>query len=375
MDNSQDPLQTFHTVRGVLSWATPQHVLLTLRTAMQYRRQHMCECEVEPDLPVISAMVYGCRVVEVVEFLRTHSTPEEVCDALAEGRSYMAEQLAIYLGTVAARGQPTEPAQPPLPPGPPPGRARLSPGPGAGRGHLLLQRRPPGARQRRVTPSVPTTAAAVGGPPRLLPGGMPEGRATRCGTTASCGHGPPLFRAPAARWEMEWRRAVAGVCRSPYTDFRVHGKGQGATWTPRAEHRAHRTAQDWSQGRGQRRQRSPSRGATRIGKAAPGGAFGRPTGQQPAGPLAGAPPRGAIVATWHTRAASLSGPPPPSAGDPWGRPEHLAPPAGGEQGQQGETLTQGQMHFEHRLYGAGDPRGDCWSGKMNVRFTRVIAND
>ena len=78
--------------------------------------------------------------------------------------------------------------------------------------------------------------------------------------------------------------------------------------------------------------------------------------------------------TWPTRGAPPAGPPPPVAGDPWARPEHLAPPAGEGQGPLVVTLTQEQMHFEHREFGPGNPRGD-WSEKMNVWATRVIAND
>ena len=33
------------------------------------------------------------------------------------------------------------------------------------------------------------------------------------------------------------------------------------------------------------------------------------------------------------------------------------------------------MHFEHRLFGEGNPQGDSWSEKMNVWSTRAIAND
>ena len=38
-------------------------------------------------------------------------------------------------------------------------------------------------------------------------------------------------------------------------------------------------------------------------------------------------------------------------------------------------LQQQQLEFEHRPYGAGDPNGNSWSEKVNVRSMHVIAND
>ena len=40
-----------------------------------------------------------------------------------------------------------------------------------------------------------------------------------------------------------------------------------------------------------------------------------------------------------------------------------------------DLFQQHQLGFEHRLYGAGDPKGNSWSEKMNVWSTYVIANE
>ena len=44
----------------------------------------------------------------------------------------------------------------------------------------------------------------------------------------------------------------------------------------------------------------------------------------------------------------------PAAGDPWARPERMAPPAGEDQ----DLQEQMRLGFEHREYGEGNPRGD-----------------
>ena len=36
---------------------------------------------------------------------------------------------------------------------------------------------------------------------------------------------------------------------------------------------------------------------------------------------------------------------------------------------------QMRLGFGHRPFGRGNPKGDSWSEKMNVWFTRVIASD
>ena len=343
---------------------------------MQYWRQSTSTGPVNPNLAVIESMMYGCRVAEVVDILRTLDTPVQVCDALAEERAFVAEQLAAYLEALAARRQ-ARPTQPPQPPGPPPGRARLSPEvrgrhpplprspPGTWQRRVNLHRSPPGQRRRRPLPRPP---------PRWTTGGPPDPLYEAWGDLA-----PPIAPQPRPSSSVGLEVAPgrgASVHPSPYTDVGLHGKGQGgATRTPGAVHQTHGTAQDRGAGRGQRRQRSASRVPARTGKAAPGGASCRPAGQQPAGLAAGAPARGATTVTSPTRGAPPAGPPPPAAGDPWARREHVAPPAGECQGLLVASLTQEQVHFEHREFGPENPKGDSWPEKMNVRSTRIIAND
>ena len=110
-----------------------------------------------PNLCIIESMMYGCRVAEVVDFLRTLDTPQQVCDALAGERDLVAGQLSSYLGALARRRaqhapQPPPPqqwqppllARPPLPAQPwhplepqgppPPPQGPLLPGAGGGEG-------------------------------------------------------------------------------------------------------------------------------------------------------------------------------------------------------------------------------------------------
>ena len=49
MNHSQNPLQTFYNVRGILSWTTPQQVQVTLRSAMIHWHGHKDRSEPEPD--------------------------------------------------------------------------------------------------------------------------------------------------------------------------------------------------------------------------------------------------------------------------------------------------------------------------------------
>ena len=318
MDDPQDPLRAFNGARGVLSWTTPEHVRQALRTAMQYWRLYTCTCPVKPNLPVIESMMYGCRVAEVVDILRTFDTPVQVCDALAGERAFVAEQLAAYLGALAARRQaqfaqppqPPQPWQPPRPPGPPPGRARFSPGPGAGRAPPAAAQSSRNAAAAGEPPPFPARAAAAAAPPAAPPrwgsGGPRDPLYEAWGDLA-----PPIAFQP--RRSSSVGREVASsrgasVRPSPCTDIRLHGKGQGgATRVSGAAHRTRGMAQDRDAGRGQRRSpRSPSRGSARAGKAAPEGASGRPPdssrlawrlARRPArrppwpGPRAGSPPQ------------------------------------------------------------------------------------
>ena len=282
----------------------------------------------------------------------------------------MAVQLAAYLEAQAARRQaqpaqpaqplqPPQPWQPPQPPGPPPGRARFSPGQSAGRAPPAAAQSSRNAAAAGDPPPFPARAAAAAASPaaplRRASGRPPDPLYEAWGDLA-----PPIALHPRPSSSV-WHEVASGrgasVRPSSYTDVRLHGKGQGgATRTPGAAHRTHGTARDLDAGGGQRRSpRSPSRGWARVGKAAPEGASGRPAGQQSAGLTAGAPARQATAVIWPTRGAPPAGPTSPAAGDPWARPGHVAPPVGEGQGPLVATLTQEQMHFEHREFGPENP--------------------
>ena len=237
MDDPQDPMRAFNEARGVLSWTTPEHVRMALRTAMQYWRQSTCTGPVSPNLAVIESMMYGCRVAKVVDTLRTLETPVQVCDALAEERALVAEQLAAYLEALAARrrAQPAQPTQPPQPwqplqpPGPPFGRARFSPGPGAGRAPLAAAQYSGNVAAAGDPPRFPARAAAAAAPPAAPPrwatGGPPGPLYESWGDLA-----PPiafqLRPSSSAGREVASGRGASVRPRS-YTDVRLRRKSQG----------------------------------------------------------------------------------------------------------------------------------------------------
>ena len=180
-------------------------------------------------------------------------------------------------------------------------------------------------------------------------------------------------------------RGDAPIRLNPYTDFRVREQGEGsAARTPAPSQRMrgatqpggwgqpqrgwpqHPQAPDQGAGYGREQaQQGPMRTETQyLHQRAPSrGHPVRPAGEPPAhggntrgGPAGKAPP------------ASQA---PPAVGDPWAPPKPGAPTAGGTL----DLFQQRQLGFEHRLYEAGDPKGNSWSEKMNVWSTHVIANE
>ena len=201
-------------------------------------------------------------------------------------------------------------------------RAHLSPGPGAG-GHPPLLRRPPKARQRRVTLHRPRPEER-----RLRPPRGPFQVVAR-GTARPAARG--LERAgavallPAA---PQWFGGTGGGegqgCINPpepLLRFPGAGEGQGsAARTPGLPHRTRGAVQ--GQGMGHERGRPPQDPTRTMSQyvqqwAAPGIAPGRPAERPSASPAAGAPARGADIGGWPTRGAPPAGLAPPAAGDPW----------------------------------------------------------
>ena len=97
----------------------------------------------------------------------------------------------------------------------------------------------------------------------------------------------------------------------------------------------------------------------------------RPAERPPAYPAAGALAHGGITGWARGQGPPPAGQAPPAAGDPGAPPGPGAPTVGGTL----DLFQQRQLEFEHRLYGAGDPKGNSWSAKMNVWSTYVIANE
>ena len=97
----------------------------------------------------------------------------------------------------------------------------------------------------------------------------------------------------------------------------------------------------------------------------------RPAGGPPAFPAAGALAHGGFAGGGPAGRAFPAGQAPPAAGDPGAPAGPEAPTAGGML----DLSQQHQLGFEHRPFGAGDPKGNSRSEKMNVWSTLVIANE
>ena len=232
MDGPQDPLEAFQDAYQVFTWRSPTGVKDLVRDTLR-RSTAQRVTPAGPD--VIESMMYKCRVAEMMNFILTSDTMQELCERLQAERDHVAgvyadaqevERLRLEASAAAAAPPRPSAAYPPLAPEPqgpwpppagvagpsqpPPAyrRAHLSPGPRAEE-HPLLLSRPLEGRQRRVTlhrPRPRQLGARL--PPRPLRGSCLEDRPTRCTTSGPRRGSRPGSRwLRAARWGGKWRGA------------------------------------------------------------------------------------------------------------------------------------------------------------------------
>ena len=419
MDGSQDLLDAFSARLGVFTWESAVSVKDLLRETL---RQSIAQRVTPADPNIIEAMMYGRRVAEVTTSFLTSDAVQVFCERLQAERVYVAEAYAVYMeaeaerrrqeatAAAAARPQPAPVPQGPWPP--PPGvaassqplpahrKAHFSPGPRAERAPFAAA--PPlGERQRRVTLYRPQPRQmGAQPPPRPLRGSClrttrPVARGLECGRAAARvpvvpwrhggtgggeGQGSALPRGRAHPREPLHGRLFAGAgqgeCRKDPRAFAAEARGDAAGGLGTA---AARLAPAFS-GSG-----PGSRARTGAGPAGPcvdRGSVLAPVGPVEASPVrlaggplafpaAGALAHGGFTGGGHAGGAFPAGQAPPAAGDPGATAGPEAPTAGGTLDQS----QQRQLGFEHRLFGAGDSKGNSWSEKMNVWTTFVIANE
>ena len=416
MDGSQDSLDAFHARLGVLTWRSEVSVKDLLRETLR----RSTALRVTPANPIIGSMIYGCMVAEVTTFFFTSDTMQVFCERLQVERAYVAEAYAVHmeaevgrlrLEAAAAAVAPPRPTaahpQPaPVPQGPwptppsmaassqPPSpyrRAHFSPGLGAERAPSAAV--PPlGERQRRVTLYCPRPRqVGARSPLRPLRGSCLEDRPTRCSRLGTRqGSRPGSSSSLAARWGGRWRGAgLRPSARAPTRTSVCGGRARGA---PRGSPGLRSGgARRRSQGAGDSRSvagPSAPRPRTRVrgtDRCRPGRALCRPrfsicaSGHRGGTPLLD-PPGGRLLPRRLARlptegplgVGQRAGPPPAgqapaAAGDPGAPAGPEAPTAGGTL----DLSQQRQLGFEHRPFGAGDPKGNSWSEKIErVVYTR-----
>ena len=246
MDDPQDLLEAFNGRWGVLAWGAPGPVKHMLRTILR-----QCPAQQGPapaDPCVVESMMYGCRVAEVATILFTSDTMQQVCEALAGRRDFVAEQLSAYLEAQTGRRTQQAPRPTPLPQGPPPPlarpplpaepwrplepqgpapsrRARLSPGPGAERAPSAAAP-PPGGAAAAGDLLPPLAGAAALAPPPRSPFQVAARRASRPAARGLERGGAAALPPAAPRWHGGTRDGEGQGCDRPLEPLlRLPGAG------------------------------------------------------------------------------------------------------------------------------------------------------
>ena len=271
MDGPQNSLETSQVAYQVFTWRSSDGVKDLVRDTLK-RSTAQSVTPADPD--VIEAMIYGCRVAEVVTFILTSDTMQALSARLQAECGYVeaayeeareVERLRLEAAAAAAAPprplaaypppalEPQGPWPPPAgvagPSQPPPAyrRAHLSPGPRAERAPSAAVPPSKGAAAAGDLPPPPARAAgraATPEPPARFLSGGPRDPLYDVWTATGQPPGIPLAPGGSVGREIAGGRAApvrAPVRACPYPD--VKQNQGGATRTPGLAPRGHGTAQ------------------------------------------------------------------------------------------------------------------------------------